>query len=337
MPDESVKYIVENSIKKLENNTGFKTMFEYNQRAGSEDGMLEIGNSEFRVKFNVVIKLFVNKIKLGMIISQMSGVKETSLLITTYMNPKLIEMAEDNNINFIDAAGNALIKVFPLFIKVKGNKSVETGKLRTPQKEFSIGALQTIFALLCNPGLEEKSVREIVKQSGATIGTVYRTLKSLEAKGYLVKHANMINKVINRADLLKQWVTLYPDILREKYLIGRYEGNEINNELHLDRFNALYGGEEAAATLTKYLRPFIRTIYISGKQGEFILRNRLKMNPNGNLILMKKFWNFENNEYAGLTHPILVYADLLATGDSRNIETAEIIYGTYIARYIKEN
>ncbi|MBW1728433.1 MAG: hypothetical protein JRJ62_12840, partial [Deltaproteobacteria bacterium] len=35
--------------------------------------------------------------------------------------------------------------------------------------------------------------------------------------------------------------------------------------------------------------------------------------------------------------PILVYADLLATGDHRNIEAAEIIYEKYIGRFIREN
>ena len=65
-------------------------------------------------------------------------------------------------------------------------------------------------------------------------------------------------------------------------------------------------------------------------------RNRLKRDANGNLILMKKFWNF-NNEFPGMTHPILTYADLLATGDPRNIETAKIIYEKDIVRYIKED
>ena len=52
---------------------------------------------------------------------------------------------------------------------------------------------------------------------------------------------------------------------------------------------------------------------------------------------MKKFWNFENNDYPGLTHPILIYADLLATGDPRNIETAKIIYEKDIVRYLRED
>jgi hypothetical protein len=50
---------------------------------------------------------------------------------------------------------------------------------------------------------------------------------------------------------------------------------------------------------------------------------------------MRKFWKFENHGYVDMVHPILVYADLLATGDPRNIETAKIIYEKDIVRYIQ--
>ena len=43
--------------------------------------------------------------------------------------------------------------------------------------------------------------------------------------------------------------------------------------------------------------------------------------------IMRKFWRFEPDpKFPKLTHPILIYADLLATADARNIETARIIY-----------
>ncbi len=132
------------------------------------------------------------------------------------------------------------------------------------------------------------------------------------------------NIIANKEYLLNARVALYPNKLKPKYLIDRYQKNEdqINN-LQLKDYNALWGGEGAAARLINYLNPFIYTIYITERQGEFTLKNRLKKDPKGNLILMKKFWNFEDTDYPGMTHPILVYADLLATGDPRNIETAK--------------
>ena len=88
--------------------------------------------------------------------------------------------------------------------------------------------------------------------------------------------------------------------------------------------------------MTNYLRPFFHTIYIGDKLGEFILKNRLKKNPNGNIILMKKFWNFDDdNTKNNLVPAILIYTDLMITADPRNIETANIIYEREIAGYLK--
>lgn len=36
-----------------------------------------------------------------------------------------------------------------------------------------------------------------------------------------------------------------------------------------------------------------------------------------------------------MVHPILVYADLIATGDPRNIEAAKIIYEAEVVQYIR--
>ena len=53
---------------------------------------------------------------------------------------------------------------------------------------------------------------------------------------------------------------------------------------------------------------------------------------------MNGFWKFEPpRPDKDLVHPILVYADLMATGDSRNIEVAEMIYDTEITRFVREN
>jgi hypothetical protein len=44
----------------------------------------------------------------------------------------------------------------------------------------------------------------------------------------------------------------------------------------------------------------------------------------GNLVIYKKFWKF--NIAADTVPVILVYADLINTGDPRNIETAKKLY-----------
>jgi hypothetical protein len=51
----------------------------------------------------------------------------------------------------------------------------------------------------------------------------------------------------------------------------------------------------------------------------------------------KRFWNFPGDpEHVDLVPPLLVYADLLATGDARCIETAKMIHDRYLARLLTE-
>jgi hypothetical protein len=37
-----------------------------------------------------------------------------------------------------------------------------------------------------------------------------------------------------------------------------------------------------------------------------------------------------------MVHPLLVYADLMATGNQRNIETARMIYDQHIIQLVRE-
>ena len=48
----------------------------------------------------------------------------------------------------------------------------------------------------------------------------------------------------------------------------------------------------------------------------------------GNLEVLQKFWRFEVPRLVGrIPHapPLLIYADLMATGDARNLETAKLL------------
>jgi hypothetical protein len=50
------------------------------------------------------------------------------------------------------------------------------------------------------------------------------------------------------------------------------------------------------------------------------------------------FWDFKwELAENGFVPPLLIYADLVAVGDVRASEAAEIIYGKYIARLVRKD
>jgi hypothetical protein len=83
----------------------------------------------------------------------------------------------------------------------------------------------------------------------------------------------------------------------------------------------------------------INTIYTTPQQlNQLLAENRLRKDPTGDVEILERFWKpAELFGREDLVHPILIYADLLATGNERNIETAKIIYEEHIVRLIRED
>src|SRR3990172_12118675 len=167
------------------------------------------------------------------------------LLITWYANPENIDLLKTLEINFIDAAGNAYINVPPLYIIIKGNKldtpknakGITTGKFQT-------AGLQIIFTLLCNPNLEKNTYREIAQMANVALGTVVFTFKYLENLGYITILKNGDKKLINKNLLLKEWLTGYPVKIKQKYLLDRYQADDLDliGKINVQNFHSLFCG-----------------------------------------------------------------------------------------------
>src|SRR5690606_23632755 len=118
------------------------------------------------------------------------------------------------------------------------------------------------YTLLCNPGIENRTIRVVEEYTGVATGTVYNTFQKLIDLEFMQGTNFQRYRLLRKAELLERWVTLYPEKLKPKYLLGKYaiEAHQINN-LWLEEHGAKWGGEEAAAFLTNYLKPFLYTIY----------------------------------------------------------------------------
>ena len=198
-----------------------------------------------------------------------------------------------------------------------------------------------LYAFLCFPGLENKPFREIAAKAKVALGTVGWVMTALRELGFLINMGKRGNKLIQKDILFQRWITAYPERLRPKLVLGRYKGEHDGwwQQKKLDYLKAKWGGEVAAKKLTQYLNPEIITIYTTAEHlNHLLLEYRLKKDPGGEVEILNKFWDCnENAEYKDLVHPILIYADLIATGNQRNIETAKMIYEKHIVQLIRED
>ncbi len=335
--------ILKKALKQFKNLTGLAAATKLEVKLpGNRIADARIRIPKIKVYLYAEVMLNVTNQTLGAVVHQIkeTTVGEQALLITRYITPQLADRLKELDLQFLDTAGNAYINLPNMFLFIKGNKVKEDFAKEKPIRAFQPAGLQLIYALICNPGLENRPYRVMAEKANIANGAVAWVIKDLKKLGYLVDMGKKGRKLIKKKELLQRWVNLYAELLKPKLFIGRYTTEYIDWWKQVKPLNvdAQFGGETAAAFITKYLKPQNHTIYTREKYGKLLLHLKLKKAPDGNVELFKKFWNFEDPfDKNNLVNPVLIYADLIATGDNRNIDTAKIIYDKEIIRYIGED
>ncbi|MBC8413574.1 hypothetical protein H8E50_07875 [bacterium] len=262
------------------------------------------------------------------------------LLVTRYVNAVLAAQLKELEMQFIDTAGNAYIRQHNLFIMLTTNKPPEDTRPVQLNRAFKAAGLKLIFAFLCNPGLENKPYREIAGAANIALGTVGWIMNDLRDMGYMVDMGTKGHKLFDKEKLFKRWIVEYPERLRPKLVLGKYQGAPGWREnARINPEHAQWGGEVAAANLTKYLKPQDLTLYTDPvKLNKILLDNRLGKDPKGHIEILERFWGIDEDNQDKETVPVLlVYADLIATGNQRNLEAAKKIYEQDIIQLIRED
>jgi len=262
------------------------------------------------------------------------------LVITQFVNPEMADQMRRDGLEFIDTAGNAFIRQGQLHIFAKGNRPPDRSPISPPPRLFMPAGLRAIFSLLSRPDLVNGTYREVAAASGLALGTIAGIMAELKGRLFLIEDQKAVRRLIRKKDLFDSWVAAYAEQLRPRILMGRYQGEHgwWYNKI-LQPAWAQWGGEVAASLITRHLYPQIITVYLAGSRlNEFLLENRLRVESNGSVEILERFWAGDTLAGAPETvHPILIYADLSASGNERNIETAKIIYENNIARYLRED
>jgi hypothetical protein len=301
------------------------------------DATVRMRRREKAWTFNIEVKPWLNTATVGLIAQKLEPRKKW-IVMTRYAQPAVAEQMRAMGVQYMDVAGNAYVDAKDLLVYVKGQKATErraTGILGRP---FRPAGMQVIFALICNPGLEQKTYRDIAALTKTAVGTIDWTMQDLRKIGHLIRLGRERRRIVNRDALFDKWVGAYPQQLRPNQLLGRYRAPDPGwwRTAEPGPLHALWGGETAAALETGYLQPEIATLYIGGDPNEVILRFRLNKDPQGNVELYRRFWGFRPTEQREDTVPLpLIYADLMATGVGRNIETAKELRDKKLGRYLR--
>lgn len=306
------------------------------------DAWLRIGRNGQHLDYVAECKRTVTPATLGAILAQLRQLKDattrTPLLLADHVTPPVADELRAHGQQFVDAAGNAYLDGPGILVFVTGRKTPERTRGLRPGRAFTPAGLRVLFVLLCNPELADAPQRTIAAKAGVALGAIPAVFADLEQTGYMYT-AGARRRLDATRRLLDEWALMYARLLRPKTLqkvfdVPRFDGWQ---DWALDP-GLLWGGEPAANILVHYLRPGILTIYGERLPAKLIVEQRLttaKRVDDRTLELRQPFWGEPlQADWQGKTvPPALVYADLLATGDGRCIETAEMVYDEHLARF----
>lgn len=308
------------------------------------DAIIEVKGYEV-LRFAAEIKKWAQQKNMGAMLEQIRQLPGKGMLVADYVNPNMADKMREMDIPFIDTAGNAYINEKPLFVFVKGNRQEKITGVEQRGRAFKPTGIKVIYALLTEPELINATYREIKDAAGVAIGTIGWVFYDLKEAGFMVEPHKNKRYLQNKKKLVDRWVEAYLEKLRPKQLVGRFTAEDRNWREHVDlrEYGAKWGGEVAAEKMTDYLRPEKLTIYLPKKGGEELFRDaRFRKDEFGEIAVYRAFWNdgMRHIDYLhgqnDIVDPLIVYADLLATANARNMDAAKIIYGEEIARFIDE-
>lgn len=237
-----------------------------------------------------------------------------------------------------DALGTIFARAPGLLVDVRGRRSpaprVRTAggggeRLRlapTSSNLMSAARAKVVFALLQWPELVHASVRVLATAAGVSVGSVQGALFALDEERHLTVGRTSLTR---RGELLDQWAAAFPAGLGRRLELARFVG-EPTPEVwaaagHLVYASGVYAAEGISGSEM--------TIYVDALDARAVMASRWRTPQvaNGemaNIVVRHHFWTSpreSDHPERGkvLTAPdLLVYADLLASGEPRQREVA---------------
>lgn len=269
--------------------------------------------------------------------------KKPLLVAAKYITPKAKKQLKENKINYLDSYGNAYIEIPQLKVYTEhGN-----GKPVTPDttKVFTQAGAQLIFQLLNRPEEVNETVRRLAHISNISVGSVSKIMNGLFDEGFLVPWNNDKKyQLIRKEELLDRWIPILNEKVLPNYKIGTYSFSGNLEEQWQGQFlrpNVWWAGEPGASLLTNYLHPEKYALFTTFSKQEILTKLKLVPDPKGKITLYQPFWGDTNTvssinpdditKIKNHVNPLIIYAQLIHSGEPRNIETAQIIYNEHIA------
>lgn len=330
--------IIEQALQQFGHITGAKMQL-LPAKKKEQDGVIELRMQGKTTRFLAEVKNELRATDLPGIYKEAGKHPDNWLLICQYIPRPVKEELKKIGFNYLEAAGNCFIHKDGLLFFI--NDQIVTPYRRAKEGPlWKQAGLKLIFAILVNPGLLNGTYRQMAQAANIALGAIGPMLEELKQEGFIregVKAGEPFLFLDHKNELINKWVGLFQVVMKPKLEQGRFRFLDEKAQHFwavLNRENFYWGGEPAGNLLTGYLKPQLFTIYTALPKTQIMKQLKLVPDPNGPLTIMQLFWDEttiqDKTTEQNIVPPLLAYAELTTSLDSRNRETAERIKKQYL-------
>jgi hypothetical protein len=249
------------------------------------------------------------------------------MLVAERLYPNIKKLLNEAGIDWMDVAGNIHLKEEETLIWI--DRHTTTPIQQKKNRAFTKTGLKVVFLVLHDETWLNRTYREIAEAADVALGNIKHVLDGLKEHEFVYAENKDVLKLKNKEKLLDQWLTAFADELKPRIKKGRYnfinkEAEQNWKELQLGEQD-LWGGEPAADLLTNDLIPLEYILYTQKNRAELIKKFKLIPDEKGKVEVREPFWTIEG-DLPNIAPRLVVYTDLMVTGDPRNVKIAKEIY-----------
>jgi hypothetical protein len=242
------------------------------------------------------------------------------LLLGPHVSSRGAAVLREAGIHHIDAAGNAWLRLPGVVVDIRGRSPERStgprGSDATQSNLFSSRRAQVAFALISWPDLVTAPIRRIATAAHVSVGLAHETMGLLEQEGYVQTWPE--RRLDRVPELIDRWVAAFPLGLGAPGRTRAYQAESMDVQ-PAESGGVRLSGEAAAPGL----RGSTAVVYTEDPAPRLALRNRWRSDREPNVFVREMFWSEPEPTGADCSGgvrdapPLLVFADLMASGDSR--------------------
>jgi hypothetical protein len=253
-----------------------------------------------------------------------------------YVGQQMGRHLDEHGMNYVDAAGNCRLRL--------GDDHVVIIEGQRPAREAAGGrgmgaaGFQVLFAVLAKPDLLTVPIRTLADAAGVGKTAAADTIVRLEKEG-LVAAGRQRRRLLQPKMILDRWLVGYATAVRPRLFVGRYRTGDPDPAALENRIEKAlgempawaWGGRGAAMRLTKHYRGEETVLHVESAPLDLPKRLRALPAHDGPLTILRVPGKIGFEGVLPRTvHPLLVFTELLTTGNERAREAAQEIRERYL-------